>query len=159
MKLKYGFLTRARFSANQIPSTKNTTNAFFKRWDFFEFPTQFKGINCNPNIIAEIATPEELSGFVNWSLEGLRRLLKNKKFSDLKTIEQRKEIWLLGSSSLYKFVRACVEEDPIFSETKEDFMEEYTKYCGHHGLSVLDKNVVSKELPRLVPSVRSFVRK
>jgi len=144
------------FSANEIPETKDRTNAFFKRWDFFEFPNQFKGINCNPNIIEEIATPEELSGFLNWSLEGLQRLLKNKRFTDLKTIEQRKEIWLLGSSSLYKFVRACVEEDPIFYETKEDFYEAYAKYCGHHDLSVLDKNVVGRELPRLIPSVRSY---
>lgn len=155
---RFRFVNYAKlwFSANEIPETKDRTSAFFKRWDFFEFPNQFKGIRCNPNIIEEIVTPEELSRFLNWALEGLRRLLKNKKFSDLKTIEQRKEIWLLGSSSLYKYVRACIKEDPIFNETKEDFMEDYTKYCGRHGLSVLDKNVVSKELPRLIPSVRSF---
>lgn len=155
---RFRFVNYAKlwFSANEIPETKDRTNAFFKRWDFFEFPNQFKGMNCNPNIIEEIATPEELSGFLNWTLEGLRRLLKNKKFSDLKTIEQRKEIWLLGSSSLYKFVRACVEEDPILYETKEDFYEAYAKYCGHHGLSTIHKNVVSKELPRLIPSVRSY---
>lgn len=104
----------------------------------------------------QIATPEELSGFLNWALEGLRRLLEKKKSTDLKTIEQRREIWLLGSSSLYKFVRACVEEDQKFYETKEDFYEAYVKYCGYHGLSTLDKNVVGKELPRLIPSVRSY---
>ena len=37
-----------------------------------------------------------------------------------------------------------------------EFYEAYAKYCGHHDLSVLDKNVVGKELPRLIPSVRSY---
>ena len=70
-----------------------------------------------PNIIEKLTTPTELSGFLNWALEGLERLLKNKNFTGLKPLEQRKEIWLIGSSSLYKFVSVCVEEDDGWSET------------------------------------------
>jgi putative DNA primase/helicase len=141
------------FSANEIPETADKTNAFFKRWDYLEFSRQFTAIDRNPNIIEEISTPEELSGFLNWALEGLQRLLKNRKFTNIKTLEQRKEIWLLGSSSLYRFVKDCVEEAD-WSETKEDFYIAYTRYCGGKGLSTLDIRVVGRDLPRIIPSVR-----
>ena len=157
---RFRFVNYAKlwFSANEIPDTSDKTNAFFKRWDFFELPNQFKGINCNPNVIDEISTPEELSGFLNWALEGLQRLLTNKKFTDIKTLEQRKEVWLLGSSSLYKFVKNCVVQED-FNETKEDFYSAYTKYCQQHGLAAIDKRVVSRELPRLFPDVRDYYRR
>ena len=156
-KPRFRFVNYAKlwFSANELPDTKDKTNAFFKRWDIFEFPNQFK-LNCDPNIIDKLTTPNELSGFLNWALEGLTRLLENGKFTKLKTLEQRKEIWLLGSSSLYKFVSACVEEDVEFYETKDGFYSEYVKFCRNHNLNPVDKRVVTRELPRLIPDVRTW---
>lgn len=158
---RFRFVNYAKlwFSANEIPETSDKTNAFFKRWDFFEFPNQFKPGFSDPNKIEEITTPEELSGFLNWALEGLWRLLQNKRFCDLKTLEQRKEIWLLGSSSLYKFIVNCVEEDTEWHETKEDFYSAYIRYCGNHSLSAVDKRVIGKELPRLLPEVREYYKR
>lgn len=151
----YGPHAKLWYAVNEAPETKDVTNPFFKRWDIFEFLNQFKGDKCNRFIIDELTTPEELSGILNWMLEGLQRLLKNKGFTGLKSIQQRRETWLLGSSSLYKFVKECVEEDQIFEETKEYFMENYYRYCGFHNLNALDRNVVAKQLPKLFPSIRS----
>lgn len=156
---RFDFTPRAKlwFSANLPPPTRDTSNPFFKRWDIFEFPNQFKLGNPNRNdfLIDEITTPEELSGILNWALEGLQRVLINRWFSGMKSIELRRETWLLGASSLYRFVNSCVEEDPNWFETKENFYGAYTKYCKNNNLPILDIKTVGGQLPRILPDVRT----
>lgn len=69
------------FSANQIPESLDDTIAFFRRWILIACNNLFIGENCNPHILKEISTPEEMSGLLNYALDGLQRLLEQGTFS------------------------------------------------------------------------------
>ena len=158
-KPRFDFVPRVKlwFSANEPPLTYDTTDAFFKRWDIFEFKNQYPlGDPKRDNfLIDELTTFEELSGILNWALEGRQRLLSNRSFSGMKSIEERREIWLLGASSLYRFVKKCTEEKTNATIIKEDFQGEYADYCARNKLPVLSVKSVGSLLPNLVPSVRT----
>jgi putative DNA primase/helicase len=71
------------FSANKVPEVYEDRLAFFRRWILFTFPNTFTGTKENRNLLKDLTTPEELSGFLAWSLEGLQRLRQNNwKFSN-----------------------------------------------------------------------------
>jgi len=80
----------------------------------------------------------------------------NGNFIGAKSIEEVREMWLLGSSSLYQFVKECIEVRHGLFETKEDFYSAYTEYCAKHNLPILDVKVVGRQLPRILPGVRTF---
>ena len=160
-KIRHEADLRAKFwfSANTIPFTYDTENPFFKRWDIFTFPNQFPlGSPQRDNFLID-KIKEERSGILNWMLEGLERLLMNKKFIEIKSIEERREIWLLGSSSLYKYVKTCVEVNKDLFVTKMDFYEFYVEWCAKNNLPILSTKTVGSQLPRLIPSVRTFYPK
>ena len=72
-KGSFSFVNYAKliFSANKLPMSPDKSYAFYRRWILISFPNTFEGENRNPNILEEISTPEELSGLLNWALEGL----------------------------------------------------------------------------------------
>jgi phage/plasmid-associated DNA primase len=62
------------FSANQIPKSPEDTDAFFRRWEIINFPNQFLQ-NADKKIMKKLTISEELSGFLNFAINGLKRLL------------------------------------------------------------------------------------
>jgi len=159
-KRRFDFVPRVKlwFSANEPPTTYDTSDAFFKRWDIFEFPNRFPLGHPNRNnfLINELTTPEELSGILNWALEGLKRLLSNGFFSGMSSIDVRREMWLFKANSLYRFVKTCVEDSYSQFVTKEDFYGTYSLYCQDNSLPVLSVKAVGSLLPRYIPSVRTY---
>ena len=147
------------FSFNELPLTYDVTTAFFNRIIFFEFPYTFLGkeeiermskkdrINTKEkdvDIIKKIATEEELSGMLNWALEGLTRLRKNGEFSANRTTEQVKEWWIRKSDSFRAFIKENVSFDYNTVIPKNELRREYAKYCADNKFKVWgDKHVKS----------------
>ncbi|MGA2628385.1 MAG: phage/plasmid primase, P4 family [Candidatus Bathyarchaeia archaeon] len=124
------------YSCNQIPSTPDDTDAYYRRWNIVEFPTKFQGENCDPNILDKLTTPEELSGLLNKTLEVLPALLKRGAFSSDETIEQIRDKYILKSNSAKAFIEARLQAsvnhtDQIF---KEELYREYVYFCGERKL-------------------------
>lgn len=145
------------FSANEIPETKDKTRAFFRRWIVIEFPYKFtddpedENKDKDPNILEKITTKEELSGFLNWALEGLERLLENNQFSTTLTPEERADIWEEMSDPIVAFKEAKLEVRPEVYGTKDEIYLAYVKFCHDRSTPPLDKNVFARELPKRVP--------
>jgi putative DNA primase/helicase len=143
------------YSANQLPSTSDTTEAFFRRWIIVEFPYKFTEDpddghkDKNPDIVDEITSEEELSGFLNWSLEGLERLLDNGHFTKTGEIEDIKDEWLTRTNPLQVFMDKYTEVDRESFVTKDDFYDLYLKFCDRHSTPSLDKNVVPRRVPKI----------
>ena len=134
------------FSCNKIPATKDDTDAFFRRWVIIDFPNKFEGEKANPNILEEMATPEELSGFLNWALEGLRRLLKNKGFSYSFTTNEIREKYIMGSNPVLAFVEKCIEVDSESYIEKDELYRAFCNFCREIGLPIKDMSVFAREL-------------
>ena len=151
------FLTRVNFvnyakmifCANELPVTRDTSNAFFLRWILIDFPFTFvpkqefdqltgqdlinKKIQ-DTEIIDKISSPSELSGLLNWALIGLDRLFANNGFSNSFTSEQVKNKWLRKSSSINAFIMDCVHIQYDGKVSKKEFRTEYNLYCKFHKL-------------------------
>jgi len=137
------------FSANEIPYSKDGTDAYFRRWIIINFPNTFndEGDNLkNPNLTAELTTAEELSGIFNWAIEGLERLIHKGKF-DSKPTEIIAEEYKRKSSPIAAFVQDCLEEDDDGVIEKEELFRRFVKYCKKNGIPTKTKALVGKILP------------
>ena len=153
------------YSANELPQSNDTTDAFFRRWEIIEFPYTFTedpddgNKNKDANIIEKITTEEELSGLFNWALEGLKRVLKNEKFTHTKNTDIIKNTWLTQTNPLKVFIDTFVEVKQGEYVEKDVFYEKYNDFCSFHSAPTLDKNVVGRKLSKMIPQVRSSRRK
>jgi len=115
------------FCCNKIPPVKdNNDPAYFDRW----IPIRFENIaeNLDPFLYEKLTTPEEMSGILNWALEGLYRLLENKKFSYNRSAEQIKLIMERSGNSLSSFVQDVLIMDLNSKISKEAMFELYLEY-------------------------------
>jgi len=72
------------FSMNEPPVIHDNTRGRKRRMVILDFPVKFvagKNAKEKETLRAELIKPESLSGILNWSLEGLDRLLKNRVFT------------------------------------------------------------------------------
>jgi putative DNA primase/helicase len=139
------------FLANEVPMTHDMSLAFFNRWIIITFPYKFLSVNeferfseqermeqgiklQDTEIIDKISTPEELSGLLNWAINGLERLLKNKEFSFSQSTEEVKKIWQRKSNSVYGFVEDCIIKSSNAIISKSDFRTAYNRYCADNKL-------------------------
>ena len=164
-RIKFVNYAKMIFSANEMPMTHDLTFAFFNRWITIDFPYTFlpqkeidrlsdkdrKNVKLqDPEIIERISTPEEMSGLLNWALDGLDRLLKNKDFSYSPNTEETKRRWLRRSDSCTAFIMDCIESNFNEYVSKSDFRQEYAAYCFRHKLTISSDNSIKYLLSTIV---------
>jgi putative DNA primase/helicase len=137
------------FSANQVPFVEDESIAFFRRWIIINFPNKFEGDKANPMILQELTTEDELSGFLNLVLQGLKKVLTN-GFSYSKSTEQIREAYTRASDPIGAFILDCVVQSSDDSVTKDELYDAYSNYCRNKKLPVKDKSVFSKNFRKYV---------
>ncbi len=141
------------FSCNEFPQTTEDTLAYVRRWKIFNCPNAFIGEKANPNILEKLITPTELSGFLNWILEGLNRLLINGRFSENETEEKLRENILKLSNPTRAFLEINIEKT---NNTKEFIIEtelysEFIAYCDLNNLPSIRKSQFTQALKEYFP--------
>ncbi|MDG7039072.1 MAG: hypothetical protein JRN37_07990, partial [Nitrososphaerota archaeon] len=133
---KYGqrspFVNYAKlvFSANKVPMAYDDSDAFFRRFIIVKFPMTFNKRTADARLLEKLTTEEELSGLLNWGLEGLRRLMDNGfVFSNSKSVEEIKDEYIRMSNPVEAFFMDMVEEDPEKRIAKADLYQAYVSYC------------------------------
>jgi putative DNA primase/helicase len=125
---------------NRFPMIDDETLAFWDRLIVIDFPNIFTD-SAIPDLAGKlIENKDELSGFLNWCLEGLRRLVENNfHFTVSKTSEQMKLEFEKVSNSARAFVsEECIKDsDSIIP--KHILYEDYKRYCDRNNLTVLQK--------------------
>ena len=74
-------------------------------------------------------------------------LRKQKTFSVLKTVEDRRKQWQELSDPLSVFIANCVVAGEWV--TKEEFYLSYRRYCVGYGLPVISKSLVGRKMKEL----------
>jgi putative DNA primase/helicase len=75
------------FNANKLPRDVEHNEAFYRRFLIIPFDVTIPVERRNPTLAEEIIK-DELSGVLNWMLDGMRRLIKNRCFTDSSTINE-----------------------------------------------------------------------
>jgi putative DNA primase/helicase len=135
------------FSANQIPpSPADQSDAFFRRWILINFPNRFIGSKCDRNILEKITVFPEMSGLLNWALEGLKRLLEKKEFSRYTSIDEVREYWNKSSNLIAEFIYENIEQDDNGVETKDEVYNRYKQFAREKKYPTIASNVFSRKL-------------
>jgi putative DNA primase/helicase len=118
------------FSANQLPKVEDETEAFWNRVILIDFPHKFEGESKDNDLIKKLTTPEELSGLLNFALQGLGRLLKNGRFTyDHDTTYERWQKYTEVENPVHDFLENCIELRVDATVTKESLYDAYAVYC------------------------------
>ncbi|MEI8175233.1 MAG: primase-like DNA-binding domain-containing protein, partial [bacterium] len=122
----------------------------FGRWIIVRF--DHKAEKLDKFLIDKITTQEEISGLLNFSLEGIDRLLMNQNFSYQRTIEEIKKEMTMSGSSLAQFTYFELEIVPdsnVFI-TKDEMHQEFINYIKNNNLPPMHKETLGKDLPKYI---------
>jgi P4 family phage/plasmid primase-like protien len=136
----YKNYAKLNFACNQLPTSPDNSDAFFRRFMVFEFNNVFNEENADPNILEKLTTPDELSGLLNWSLEGLQRLMQRGHFKVTKTTEQMRRYYQELASPELAFYNNCIEDNGDGLVTKEQLYFAYSSFCQLKGFVAQAKN-------------------
>ncbi len=150
------------FAANQLPETNDYTDAFFRRIMLVDCPYKFtknphdNHKNANPDILEEIITEENLSGMLNWALEGLDRVLDKGGFSETKSREEIKERWIRETDPERAFINKFLETDYNYYVIRSDIHEAYKEYCNENELEAKDQAQLTKKIKSSMTSASKY---
>jgi len=142
--IKFTNYAKLIFGLNELPISYDGSDAFYDRIILINYPMKFvdekdmDGENDNiklrdPDIIKKITTKQELSGLLNWAIEGFKRLEKQGFFSYNKSTNQIKKMYIRKSNSF----EAYCNEMLVFGEgrTEKDLIrKDYVNWCKQNNL-------------------------
>ena len=137
------------FNTNQLPSDVEHTNGFFRRFLIIPFEVTIPEEKQDKQLAQKVIS-RELPGVLNWVLDGLDRLLKQKGFSECEASKQILAQYKKESDSVAMFTdemnyKATPEQwtqaKPIYSD--------YREYCYAEGLKPLARKNFHKRLEAL----------
>ena len=141
------------FTANVVPKTEDESDAFFRRWIILSFPNKFEGKSDNKNLINELTSTEELSGFLNFTIEGLKRLLEQGEFSYSKTTEDLRELYTKMSNPVETFVKEMTETNSDWRTGKDRLYQSFANYCRENKLAIQDKSLFGREIKKYAGNI------
>ncbi len=138
------------FSCNRIPPIPETEAclAYYIRFVIVEFKNIFIGKKADKHLIAKLTTPEELSGFLNWALEGLKRLEEQRDFTETMTQEETEKTYVKLSNSAQAFINERLQvtnehTDIIFGD---QLYRAFINYCLIEKIQTVPKGVFTKAM-------------
>jgi P4 family phage/plasmid primase-like protien len=157
-ELKHGaifdYINQAKlvFSANDLPEVTDRTYAFWRRWRLWRFNEDFGGREDRG---LGAALRAEMPGILNWALGGVALLDEDRGFRPDAGAVGLESDWRRRSDNLHWFAESELEADPSAVTPKDDLYEQYADFCARHLTPPKSPEVVAKELPKHLPSVRS----
>ncbi len=158
---KFGDKSRFRNTAkdtnacNKIPSPGEDVDdeAYYERILLFPIDNVIEKKDMDRDLLDKMTTPEELSGILNWAIEGYKRLVKQNYFSNEKTPEETKFIMVKNGEPLGEFASDILKEEHGNKITKDEMYQIYCKWCMDHKpkLSPDSKDKVGKNLTKFAP--------
>lgn len=141
------------FSANTIPrlGRGRDSAAILRRLVIIPFNAKFtqKSKNFKPFIGDELQSQESIEYLIKIGIEGLKRVLKNRKFTASKKVEKELDEYEEASNPIIGFFKECEADDvQIENQTTKDIYTQYKEYCLRNGLSELSNIEFSKQVNR-----------
>ena len=151
--LKFTNFAKMIFGCNKVPKTNDTSDGFLRRWAVIRFPFSFVANPTTPNekkedidLISKLTLDSEMNALLNWSVEGLHRLFKNKGFSKNQSTEDIKKFWLRKSSTIHAFFEDEMDKTIEITTTKTEFNNALVEYCVKHGKQIPQLKTIRAEL-------------
>lgn len=137
------------FNTNELPKDVEFNNAFFRRFIIIPFEVTIPEEEQNKSLHKDIIN-EELPGVFNWVLDGLKRLLNQKGFSQSPSIDKALEEFRTESDTVKRFlIESGYNPDPENKTLLKDLYQEYKEFALDDGNRLLSKQSFRKRLEAL----------
>lgn len=134
-------------ATNNLPSTTDKTDGFYRRWKIVDFPQKFTE---KKDILAEIPE-EEYENLSCKCIPILRDLLIKREFTNEGTIQERAQKYEEKSNPLDKFLKDKTEED--CSENgyifKYDFKDKLWDWCKQNNFRKISETEIGRKMKSL----------
>ncbi len=133
------------FSANNIPRIKDKTGAVLDRLIIIPFNASFsvKDKDFDPYIKYKLREQEAIEYLINLGLEGLKRVLKNRKF----TVPDKVKKEILEYEEVNNPILGFFKEvDKIENESTKEIYRKYQEYCILNGLQPISNVEFSRQV-------------
>jgi putative DNA primase/helicase len=134
------------FNVNELPKDVEHTNAYFRRFLIIPFDVTIPEHEQDKNLHTKIIE-NELSGVFNWVLEGLNRLLEQRRFSNCDAAQKAVEQYRIESDSAQMFLN---ENEYKISATNEiplkEIFSDYRSYCIEGGFRACSRRTFADRL-------------
>lgn len=132
------------FSANEIPRINDTSNGLMRRLVIVPFNAQFSkhDKDFDPFIKDKLLSNESLEYLLKIAIQGLKRVLKNRGFTEVKSVEaELKEYERINNP-----VVAFLDENNIENQDTKDVYLQYSTWCVENKLKALSHIQFSREV-------------
>lgn len=118
-------------SFNQLPPTERTYG-YFRRWLLFPFKVTIPEEEQDINLVYKLC--EELPGIMNWVLDGLKRLTRDKMFTNSPACNAALSEYQKRTNSALMFLNECCEVSDSANTKLKDLYSRYILYCNSEGI-------------------------
>lgn len=117
------------FNTNTLPKETEASEAYFRRFLVIPFEQVISDSEVDIDLADKIIK-SELAGVFNWVLEGLNRIMKNRKFSDCEKAKKAVEDFKKSSDSVLLFVEEeNYSKSVVQNKALKELFNEYKSYC------------------------------
>jgi len=137
-RLKYGnsFMMEAyaklAFNCNELPKEVEHNEAYFRRFLIIPFDQTIPEQERDPYLPNRIIE-SELAGVFNWVLDGLKRLMKNGRFTECPKVRATLERYRLESDSAWLFMDESGYQPSIDFKPLKELYADYRTFCMEGG--------------------------
>ncbi|WP_444881632.1 DNA primase family protein [Jeotgalibaca porci] len=135
------------FSLNSMPAMRDFSGGLKRRMLI---------LTMNKKITEEMierypieAIRGELAGIFNEAMKGLRRLMKNKAFTETDEMKAQVDQWQKGNDVVSLFIEDECEVGPDFNTPVKEAYEDYKNYCQSSGYRHVTRNAFSQRMTDL----------
>jgi putative DNA primase/helicase len=134
--------------ANHVPSVKDQSHGFWRRFDIVPFSVEIPASERDP-LLADHIVSHELTGVLNWALEGLQRLLARGRFDTTPTaMKAATQAARTETNSVHAWVNTVGIERTLTTDTsKADVYTAYALWCRANNMGVVASPKFWKRLP------------
>lgn len=140
---------RFMFNCNELPENIENNNAFFRRFLILPFKVTIPVKEQDPDLSKRIIQ-EELSGVLNWMLQGTNRLLKNRKFTDSAIVRNEILKYQKERDTIFMFLEDMdYEPNTVMDIPLQSLFSEYRTFCVESNYNFESKKSFSKRMQKL----------
>jgi len=137
---------RFMFNTNNLPTVTDHTNAFFRRFVIIPFEKTIPTDQQDKELAKKIIS-SELPGIFNWVLDGLQRVLEQRKFSHCEASDRMVGEYKTTSDSVMMFIEENGYEPSFdYTETRQFLYATYRGFCLNDGYRPVSAINFSKRL-------------
>ncbi len=115
-------------NTNHLPKVTDLTLFRSNRVKVIPFNHRFVGNNQDPNLKEKLKQPENISGILNWCMEGLK-LLQSEGFTEPDSVKEAVAEYTKDSDKVGRFIEECLEENPCEEILSDEAYSVFQNWC------------------------------